>query len=110
MSDATVYAVGFLTHQPSSVRLQQQMYLRQIAAVTGGESYFPFSKDDLETFYGKIHEEISARYDLGYLSTNARTDGAWRAVEIKVVRPGLKGVKVRTRPGYYGPYKADGGG
>ncbi len=109
MADTTVYTVGFLTHQPSSVQISQQLYLRQIAAVTGGEAYFPFSKDDLEKFYDKIHEEISARYDIGYLSTNPRTDGAWRGVEIKVVKPGLKGAKVRTRPGYYGPYKADGG-
>jgi Ca-activated chloride channel family protein len=109
MSDATVYAVGFLAHQPTGVRLTQQMYLRQIAATTGGEAYFPFSKDDLEKFYDKIHEELSARYDLGYLSTNTKADGAWRAVEIRVVKPGLRGVKVRARPGYYGPYQPDGG-
>ena len=31
-------------------------------------------------------------------------DGAWRKVEIRVVRPGLKDVKVRTREGYFAPF------
>ena len=39
---------------------------------------------------------------MGYLSTNARTDGKWRKVEIKVTRPGLK---TRSRQGYFAPYR-----
>ena len=49
--------------------------------------------------------ELAARYDLGYLSTDASTNGAWREGEIRGVRPDLKGAKVRTRAGYYGPYQ-----
>jgi len=109
MSDVTLYAVGFLTHQPTSVRTSQQLYLRQMASTTGGQAYFPYSKDDLDEIYAKILEEIAARYDLGYLSTNRETDGAWRDVDIKLVRPDLKGAKVRTRPGYYGPYSGSSG-
>jgi len=105
MSDITLYAVGFLEHQPASVRMSQQLYLRQMAGTTGGEAYFPYSKDNLEEIYGKILQELAARYDLGYVSSDARTDGAWREVEVRVVRPDLKGAKVRTRPGYYGPYE-----
>jgi len=107
MSDITLYAVGFLEHQSSSVRMSQQLYLRQMASTTGGEAYFPYSKDNLEEIYSKILQELAARYDLGYLSSDARTDGAWREVEVRVVRPDLKGAKVRTRPGYYGPYQPE---
>ena len=32
--------------------------------------------------YEKIEREIAARYSLGYLSTDTRTNGAWREVEI----------------------------
>lgn len=110
MSDVTLYAVGFLAHQSTSVRASQQLYLRQMAAATGGEAYFPMSKENLDAIYGKILEEIAARYALGYVSTDTRTDGAWRDVEIRLVRPDLRGVKIRTRPGYYGPYKEGPGG
>ena len=46
--------------------------------------------------------EIKGQYHLGYQSTNARTDGAWRKVEIKVKRQDLR---IRSRKGYFGPYK-----
>ena len=109
MSDVTLYAVGFLEHQPSSQRMSQRLYLRQMAETTGGEAYFPYSKDNLDEIYGTILEELAARYDIGYLSTDSRTDGAWRKVDIRLARPDLKGAKIRTRPGYYGPYQASPG-
>lgn len=108
ISDVTLYAIGFLQHQPTSVRVTQELHLRQLASTTGGESYFPLSIEQLDKFYLKILEEISARYTLGYLSTDTRTDGAWRSVDIRVVRPDLKGARVRTRAGYYGPARAIG--
>jgi len=104
MSDVTLYAIGFLQHQPSSVRTTQQLYLRQMAAATGGEAYFPLSKEALDEFYAKVLGDLAARYTLGYVSTDTRTDGAWREVQIRVTRGDLKGVRVRTRPGYFGPY------
>jgi hypothetical protein len=33
-------------------------------------------------------------------------DGSWRKVQIRLKRPDLKGVKLRTREGYFAPYKA----
>lgn len=105
MSDITLYAIGFLEHQSTRVRARQQLYLRQMASLTGGLAYFPYSKDRLDEIYIEILEEMAARYDIGYLSSDTRTDGAWRDVEIRVIRPDLRGAKVRTRPGYYGPYE-----
>jgi hypothetical protein len=55
--------------------------------------------------FDKIEQELAARYSLGYISTNLRTDGAWRGVEIRLLRPDLTGVKLRTRSGYFAPYK-----
>jgi len=55
--------------------------------------------------FDKIREELAARYSLGYVSTDQRTDGAWRNVEIKLSRHDLRSVKLRTRSGYYAPYK-----
>jgi VWFA-related protein len=103
-SSVTIYAIGFLEHQPSSVRLEQRMRLQQLAEATGGLAYFPQSIKQLDEFYDKVRAEIHGRYTIGYHSTDARQDGAWRKVEIRLRRPDLKGVRIRTRAGYYGPY------
>jgi len=104
-SDVTVYAIGYMEHQGSS-RMQQRSELERVAITTGGQAYFPGVAKDLDGVFDKIREELAARYSLGYLSTDKRTDGAWRNVDIKLLRTDLKGVKVRTRTGYYAPYKA----
>jgi Ca-activated chloride channel family protein len=104
-SDVTVFAVGLLEHQSSSVKMDQRMRLQDIAAVTGGTALFPTSADQLDEMYAQIAEEVHARYSLGYVSTNTKTDGSWRRVEIKLLRAGLKNIRLRTRPGYFAPFR-----
>ena len=106
-SDATVYAVGFIENQPSSVRSQQRLRLSQIAAETGGEAFFPLSMKQIDGAYEKIVAQIRAQYTLGYLSSSDAKDGRWRKVEIKVRRPDLKDARVQTRKGYFAPYEPD---
>jgi Ca-activated chloride channel family protein len=103
-SDVTVYTVGYMEHQGSG-RIQQRLELERVAALTGGLAFFPGVAKDLEGVFDKIREELAARYSLGYLSSSPRTDGSWRPVEIKLRRPDLKGVRLRTRTGYFAPYK-----
>jgi Ca-activated chloride channel family protein len=100
-SRVTVYAIG-LVENTGSARFDLQRKLQQLVEPTGGTAFFPMAMKDVESAYDKVLAEIKGQYHLGYLSSNAATDGAWRKVEIKVKRPGLK---VRTRKGYYGPYK-----
>lgn len=104
-SDVTVYSIGLMVNTPSSGRMDQRMRLQLIAQTTGGFALFPHQPEDLDGMYDRIVREVRARYSLGYLSTNTRTDGAWRKVEVRLKRPDLKGVKVRTRSGYYAPYR-----
>lgn len=101
-SDVTIYAVGFLDHQPSSVKAEQRMRLQQIADATGGQAFFPMSMKEIDAAYDKIVAQIRAQYSLGYASSNAKTDGQWRKVEIKVRRPD---VRLQSRKGYFAPYK-----
>jgi Ca-activated chloride channel family protein len=100
-SQVIVYAIG-LVENTGSARTQLQMTLRQIAETTGGQAFFPTAMKEVETAYDKVLAEINGQYHLGYVSTNKATDGAWRKVEIKVKRGDLR---VRTRKGYYAPYK-----
>jgi VWFA-related protein len=85
--------------------MQQRSELERVTSLTGGLSYFPSAAKDLDGVFEKIREELAGRYTLGYLSSDQRTDGAWRPVEIKLLRPDLKGVRLRTRTGYFAPYK-----
>ena len=97
----TVYAIG-LVENTGSARTHLQMTLRQIAETTGGQAFFPSAMKDVESAYDKVLAEINGQYHLGYVSTNAATDGSWRKVEIKLKRDDLR---VRARKGYFGPYK-----
>lgn len=104
-SDVTVYPIGYLQHQGNGSTMQQRSELERFAAITGGQSYFPTSSKDLDGVFDKIGKEIAGRYSFGYVSTDQRWDGSWRQVQIKLLRKDLKGVKLRTRAGYYAPFK-----
>jgi len=104
-SDVTLYVIGFLDHQSSFARNEQRLRLQQLAETTGGQAFFPSSVKQLDEMYGKVRQEIEGRYTLGYASTDRKTDGAWRRVEIKVTRSDARNVKVRTRAGYFAPYQ-----
>jgi Ca-activated chloride channel family protein len=104
-SDVTVYVVGYLEHQSSSIRMSQRMELMRFAEMTGGLALFPTSVKEVDKMYEKIQREILARYSLGYNSTDQRMDGAWREVDIRLKRPDLKGAKLRTRDGYFAAMK-----
>ncbi len=106
-SDVTVYVVGYLEHQGSAATAQRQQ-LDRFASMTGGQAFFPTSLKDIDKMYEKIEREVAARYSIGYLSTDERTDGSWRRVKVRLNRPDLKGVRLRTRDGYFARFKESG--
>ncbi len=81
------------------------MVLQQIAEITGGQAFFPTSVKELDGVYEKVVAEIRAQYTLGYLSTNDKTDGTWRKVDVKIVRKDANALRVRARKGYFAPFK-----
>ena len=99
----TVYAVGLIENTGSS-RHALQTRIRQMVEATGGQAFFPNALKDLDGAYEKVLAEMKAQYHLGYVSTNTARDGAWRKVDMKVKRPD---VKLRSRKGYFAPYKED---
>jgi len=104
-SDVTVYPVGFMQNQPMGTRNQQQLRLARLAEESGGEAIFPLSMKEIEAAYERILTQVRAQYTVGYVSTNTAQDGRWRKVEIKMRRSELKGSRIQTRKGYFGPYK-----
>jgi VWFA-related protein len=104
-ADIVLYAIGLLEHQPQSTRQEQRLRLLQLAEATGGRAFFPLSKEELDKAYDQVRQEMAARYTLGYSPREPRTDGSWRPVEVQLVRPDLKGAKVRARKGYFAPLR-----
>ena len=74
--------------------------LERIADATGGRAFFPFQMRDVSDAFLSIQEELRSQYAVAYKPANFIADGRYRTIEIQA--PG-KGLKVRTRKGYYAP-------
>lgn len=98
-SQTVIYTVGLGLEEPTRVtRSDGEFGLRQLAQETGGRLFLPKRPTDLVDVYTQIANELSNQYTVGYLSSNARADGAWRRIAVRVLRPNLQ---ARTRAGYY---------
>jgi hypothetical protein len=69
-----------------------------LAADSGGFSVK--NTNDLSVGIKRIADESRVYYLLGYHPTNAKPDGRFRKIQVKVAR---KGLEVRARKGYYAP-------
>jgi VWFA-related protein len=69
--------------------------LRILADNTDGLAIM--GSNDLEPGLRRISEDLTSYYLLGYYSTNARADGRFRKLSVKVRRPGID---IRARRGY----------
>ena len=75
--------------------------LRGLALSTNGT--FVDSTMDLRTPLEAISNELSSYYLLGYYTTNAKLDGKYRSIRVRV---DAQGVKVAARDGYLAPTEA----
>jgi VWFA-related protein len=73
----------------------KQAEMRELAERTDGMALF--YSNDLDKELTRIADDLSSYYLFGYDSTNGELDGGYRALKVKVTRPG---VLVRARQGY----------
>ncbi len=102
-SETAIYAIGLMeeTAGNQSKGFREATYaLRQLATDTGGRAFFPSDIKSLASVYGQIYDELSSQYTIGYVSKNAKRDGAWRRLVVRVSRPN---VQARTKQGYFAP-------
>jgi Ca-activated chloride channel family protein len=96
-SDATLFMVAL-------GRGREQAALRNTLAAltepTGGRVLFADRPAELGRAFGELLNELTHQYLVGYESTNPKTDGAWRKLEVDV--PGTP-YKIRARQGYFAP-------
>jgi Ca-activated chloride channel family protein len=72
--------------------------LKTLADETGGRSFFVSEGGELPAIYDDIQRELRSRYLLAYQSTNTDRSLRFRAVEVKLGKPGLE---AKTMRGYY---------
>jgi Ca-activated chloride channel homolog len=72
--------------------------LEKLAEETGGRAFFLKDASELAGIYAAIQEELRSKYLIAYQSTNTSGSDTFRAVELKVSRPG---VEAKTLRGYY---------
>jgi VWFA-related protein len=74
---------------------RSQDSLRTVSEETGG--FAAVNRNDFREAFSRIIQDNSGYYLLGYYSSDARRDGRFRRVQVRVKRPGLT---VRARKGY----------
>jgi VWFA-related protein len=80
----------------ASLRVRQDG-LRFLAGETDGTVVM--NTNNIDAAMQRIVDDLSSYYLLGYYSTNGKLDGRFRAITVRVDRPG---VRVRARRGYRG--------
>jgi len=78
------------------LRLNPEAGLGQLANETGG--FLIHDTNDASSAFRRIEEDMRFHYLVAYSPSNENYDGRFRAVSVKVTRPG---VVVQTRQGYY---------
>jgi Ca-activated chloride channel family protein len=102
-SETAIFSIGLRSGEGAGASRgfrEAEFVLRQLSQETGGRTFFPNSVTELPAIYKQIADELSSQYTIGYSSRNAKRDGAWRRVVVRIDRPG---VAARTKQGYYGP-------
>jgi VWFA-related protein len=75
--------------------------MRKLADQTGGR-VIDVGNDPkkLRKAFDEIGVELRSQYMVGYVPTNAATDGKYRKLEVKTTNPDYK---MQARKGYYAP-------
>jgi len=83
----------------NKVSLRGQQGMEELAAQTGGYAFLAEKLQDLEAIYGRIAVELQSQYLLTYYSPDAKADGSFRRISVRV--PGRPELRIRSRQGYY---------
>jgi Ca-activated chloride channel homolog len=100
-SEVVIYAIGLRAGELQRREFKEaEFVLKQLASETGGRAFFVTDARELARIYQGIWDELSSQYSIAYSSGNPKRDGAWRRVQVRLLRPS---VTARTKLGYYGP-------
>jgi VWFA-related protein len=93
-SDAMLYTIGF---GGGATVPQLRASLETYARSTGGKPFFPKHTGELDAVFDEIVSELSNQYVLSYSPLNAKQDGKWRSIKVRVRKGSYD---IRARQGY----------
>src|SRR6267154_2534841 len=99
-SSGAAMFTGATVISQSQSREDSRETLATLAGDTGGRSFF--DAGDFGKIFQSVQHDTTGYYLVGYYSTDAAHDGAWRRIHVKI-DPLPAGAHVRTREGYYAP-------
>jgi Ca-activated chloride channel family protein len=100
-SEVVIYCIGLRAGEIARREFKEaEFVLKQLATETGGRAFFPTDARELAKIYQGIWDELASQYSLAYSSGNPKRDGAWRRIQVRLLKPN---VTARTKQGYYGP-------
>ena len=100
-SETAIYSIGLRQGEVGRREFKEaEFVLKQLANETGGRAFFVTDARELAKIYQGIWDDLASQYALAYSSTNPKRDGAWRRIQVRLVRPNAT---ARTKQGYYGP-------
>jgi Ca-activated chloride channel family protein len=100
-SEVTIYSIGLRQGEIAQREFHEAEYvLRTLSEQTGGRVFLPNDARELSKIYQTIWDEMSNQYSMAYSSANPKRDGAWRRIQVRVLRPDAI---ARTKAGYYAP-------
>jgi Ca-activated chloride channel family protein len=106
-ADCQLYAMGVFDVNDLQ-RTDEERYgptlLSELAEMTGGRVFAAANLNDLPDIAAKIGMELRNQYVLGYKPSDARRNGTWRKIKVKLMPPkGLPPLSVYARTGYRAP-------
>jgi VWFA-related protein len=99
-SGGTAMFTGATVVSQSQSRDDSRETLATLAGDTGGRSFF--DTGDFSKIFQSVQNDTSGYYLVGYYSTDAAHNGAWRSIHARIDKLPA-GAHVRTREGYYAP-------
>jgi Ca-activated chloride channel family protein len=102
-SEVQIYSIGiFDPYAPTQEEQLGPILLNDICEMTGGRLFRVLDVSDLSDIATRISAELRNEYVAGYRPSDAKKDGNWRKLKVRLVAPpGLPPLTVHYRQGYY---------
>jgi len=104
-SSSLIYAIGVFDEDDPD---RNTRALTRLARTTGGEAFFPDKLNEVVALCEGIARDIRNQYTIGYVSTNAARNDAYRAIRVVARSKDHGKLSVRTRSGYIAASGPDG--